>query len=197
MHFNIILLAGVAAAFPHLQEHQERQSLPNLPLSENEQNSGPFESLVFNPQEQFVDVRPGSAHQFVAPGPNDKRGPCPGLNAAANHGFLPHSGITTIPQSKKYLSPCALAHIFSNKFICTAVSGLAAAYGFGPEFAAALSAIAIALTGDPTTGTWSIGGKYPPGLLGGLLSTPGGITNSHNTYESDASIARVSFITIV
>lgn len=29
-----------------------------------------------------------TAHQFVAPGPNDIRGPCPGLNAAANHNFL-------------------------------------------------------------------------------------------------------------
>jgi hypothetical protein len=26
-----------------------------------------------------------TAHQYVAPGPNDIRGPCPGLNAAANH----------------------------------------------------------------------------------------------------------------
>ena len=26
-----------------------------------------------------------TAHAFVAPGPNDIRGPCPGLNTAANH----------------------------------------------------------------------------------------------------------------
>lgn len=26
-----------------------------------------------------------TAHQFTAPGPNDIRGPCPGLNTAANH----------------------------------------------------------------------------------------------------------------
>ncbi|KAK5716062.1 hypothetical protein LTR15_009887 [Elasticomyces elasticus] len=36
-----------------------------------------------------------TAHQFVAPGANDVRGPCPGLNAAANHNFLAHDGITT------------------------------------------------------------------------------------------------------
>lgn len=29
-----------------------------------------------------------TAHQFQKPGPNDIRGPCPGLNAAANHNFL-------------------------------------------------------------------------------------------------------------
>lgn len=72
-----------------------RQSLPsNLPLSEFEGNSGPIPSLGFNPADQFVDVRPGTIHQFISPGPSDKRGPCPGLNAAANHGFLPRSGIT-------------------------------------------------------------------------------------------------------
>jgi Peroxidase, family 2 len=70
-----------------------------LPTSENEGNSGPINSVVFNAQDQFVDVRPGTANRFIAPGPNDKRGPCPGLNAAANHGFLPRSGITDIPQS--------------------------------------------------------------------------------------------------
>ncbi|KAF5365908.1 hypothetical protein D9758_006642 [Tetrapyrgos nigripes] len=32
------------------------------------------------------------AHQWIAPGPNDFRGPCPGLNTLANHGFLPRDG---------------------------------------------------------------------------------------------------------
>ena len=29
------------------------------------------------------------AHPFIAPGPNDQRGPCPGLNTLANHGVCP------------------------------------------------------------------------------------------------------------
>ncbi|KAJ8081092.1 hypothetical protein PM082_017933 [Marasmius tenuissimus] len=33
-----------------------------------------------------------SAYPWQAPGPNDLRGPCPGLNTLANHGFLPRSG---------------------------------------------------------------------------------------------------------
>lgn len=37
-------------------------------------------------------------YQFVAPGPGDARGECPGLNAMANHGYLPHNGIATIEQ---------------------------------------------------------------------------------------------------
>lgn len=52
----------------------------------------------FNAQDQYVDVSPGSAHEFRPPGPTDIRGQCPGLNAAANHGFLSRSGITTITE---------------------------------------------------------------------------------------------------
>ncbi|KAF9265234.1 Cloroperoxidase [Marasmius fiardii PR-910] len=33
-----------------------------------------------------------SAHAWQAPGPNDSRSPCPGLNTLANHGFLPRNG---------------------------------------------------------------------------------------------------------
>lgn len=36
-----------------------------------------------------------TAHYFVPPGPDDIRGPCPGLNTAANHNFIAHDGITT------------------------------------------------------------------------------------------------------
>ncbi|KAI9375899.1 Chloroperoxidase [Aspergillus egyptiacus] len=33
-----------------------------------------------------------TAREWVAPGPGDSRGPCPGLNTLANHGYLPHDG---------------------------------------------------------------------------------------------------------
>jgi hypothetical protein len=32
------------------------------------------------------------AKPWTAPGPNDARGPCPGLNTLANHGYLPSNG---------------------------------------------------------------------------------------------------------
>ncbi|KAG4429585.1 hypothetical protein IFR05_014934 [Cadophora sp. M221] len=172
MRLLLYTFVNTALAFPGmLPDIRARQSLPtNLPLSSQEGNSGPIPSLSFNAADQFVDVRPGTTHQFIAPGSNDKRGLCPGLNAAANHGFLPRSGIATIAQT---------------------VTGLGQAYSLGNEFAAALAVIAIALTGDPIGGTWSIGGSYSPSLLGGLLSNPSGIDWSHNTYESDASPTRV------
>ena len=93
-------LAALALA-PNGPNIIARQDLPsNLPLSQSEGNSGPIPSLSFDPVDQFVNVAPGSPHQYVPPTSTDKRGPCPGLNAAANHGFLPHNGIPNIPQSE-------------------------------------------------------------------------------------------------
>ncbi|CAE6538898.1 unnamed protein product, partial [Rhizoctonia solani] len=37
-----------------------------------------------------MDTAPG--HEFQPPTPEDSRSPCPALNAAANHNYLPHSG---------------------------------------------------------------------------------------------------------
>lgn len=45
-----------------------------------------FEPLrIFNAKAQYIDVSEGSGHEYRAPGPTDLRGPCPGLNALANH----------------------------------------------------------------------------------------------------------------
>jgi hypothetical protein len=40
---------------------------------------------IFDKEKQYINITKGSGHEFVAPGPNDLRGPCPGLNAFANH----------------------------------------------------------------------------------------------------------------
>jgi hypothetical protein len=34
-------------------------------------------------------------YAFRAPSGSDQRGPCPGLNALANHGYIAHDGITS------------------------------------------------------------------------------------------------------
>lgn len=34
---------------------------------------------IFHAEAQLVDVGPGSGHEWIAPGPEDLRGPCPGL----------------------------------------------------------------------------------------------------------------------
>lgn len=35
-------------------------------------------------------------HEFQPPKDDDQRGPCPGLNALANHGYLPRSGVAGV-----------------------------------------------------------------------------------------------------
>lgn len=44
-----------------------------------------FEAIpTFDAEAQLIDISEGSGHEWVAPGPDDLRGPCPGLNAFAN-----------------------------------------------------------------------------------------------------------------
>lgn len=37
-------------------------------------------------------------HAFQAPGEGDQRGPCPGLNVLANHGYISRDGITSFAE---------------------------------------------------------------------------------------------------
>lgn len=39
----------------------------------------------FDAKAQYINISKGSGHEYVAPGADDLRGPCPGLNAFANH----------------------------------------------------------------------------------------------------------------
>jgi hypothetical protein len=50
----------------------------------------------FNAGAQFIPTT--GQYSFRPPGPNDQRGNCPGLNALANHGYIPHNGIATTAQ---------------------------------------------------------------------------------------------------
>ena len=50
----------------------------------------------FDPKTQLISTT--GDHQFIAPGPDDARGPCPGLNALANHGYLPRNGRANVVQ---------------------------------------------------------------------------------------------------
>lgn len=68
-------LAGQAAAFPGLADQYAAQS------SEKGKRVNGI-SPGFDVEAQRIDV--SGEHAFVPPGPGDKRGPCPGLNALAN-----------------------------------------------------------------------------------------------------------------
>jgi hypothetical protein len=112
-----------------------------------------------------------TAHQFVAPGPNDIRGPCPGLNAAANHNFLAHDGITTFNE------------------LVDAQQNL---YNVGYDLATLLAVLGLTLTDvDLVTEKLSIGfdatsrTSVSPLLTG---SEPG--LDGHNKFEADTSLTR-------
>ncbi|KAF7196971.1 Dothistromin biosynthesis peroxidase dotB [Pseudocercospora fuligena] len=123
---------------------------------------------TFDAKDQYVDVTDSGPNPFKAPGSGDLRGECPGLNAAANHGFLPRSGKATIQQT---------------------VDGLGKAYNMSPELAIGLAAIAILISGDIPSATWSIGSGFAS-TLPLVLSNPKGIVGTHNKYEGDSSIVR-------
>ncbi|KAF8160227.1 putative oxidase [Mycena galopus ATCC 62051] len=129
-----------------------------------------FERRTGFSTDQLIDVE--GVHAFQPPGPNDFRGPCPGLNALANHGYISRTGIDSvfnmITQSTQVLS-------------------------FGTDFATMVGVLGCfgADLYDPTL-PLSIGAAPPANqTIGGLLgSAPSGLDGTHNQFESDASPTR-------
>ncbi|KAK5115477.1 hypothetical protein LTR62_001136 [Meristemomyces frigidus] len=121
---------------------------------------------IFNAKAQLVDVSAGSGHEFVPPSGSDLRGPCPGLNAMANHNFLPHDGWATIAQF---------------------IDATNSVVGMGVDLATFLAVFGAVIDGSGTA--WSIGGS-PTLAEAGTVLGGNGISGSHNKYESDASPTR-------
>lgn len=117
------------------------------------------------------------AHQFVPPDySKDIRGPCPGLNTAANHNFLAHDGITTFAE------------------LVDAQQNL---YNVGYDLANLLALLGLTLTdGDIATEKLSIGcdatkrTSINPLLTG---NEPG--LDGHNKFEADTSLTRNDYFT--
>ncbi|KAJ4343710.1 hypothetical protein N0V95_006540 [Ascochyta clinopodiicola] len=127
-----------------------------------------FEPInTFNAEKQYINIEAGSGHEYVPPGSGDLRGPCPGLNAFANHNFIPHSGYATVQQY---------------------IDATMKVVGMGTQLSLFLSVLGGALDGDLLN--WSIGGT-PSVAQGGVTGVLGnGLSGSHNKYEGDASPTR-------
>lgn len=118
-----------------------------------------------------------TAHAFVAPNPKtDIRGPCPGLNVAANHNFISHDGVITFNEL---------------------VDAQQNIYNVGYDLATLLALLGLTLTdGDLVTEKLSIGcdatsrTSFSPVLTG---SEPG--LAGHNKFEADSSLTRNDFFT--
>ncbi|KAH0280839.1 Cloroperoxidase, partial [Aureobasidium melanogenum] len=117
-------------------------------------------------------------HAFQPPNfeNGDQRGPCPGLNALANHGYISRDGIAGFVE------------------VIAAVNQV---YGMGIELITVLAVMGTVGVGNPLSLNpgFSIGGKSQKsnnilGNLLGLLGTPRGLNGAHNWIESDSSNTR-------
>ncbi|EME42780.1 hypothetical protein DOTSEDRAFT_176075 [Dothistroma septosporum NZE10] len=156
----------------HERSVEEKRQLPSTTAaqtySKSRKNCGVVDCLVFNANEQFVSTT--GQYAYASPSAGQIRGPCPGLNAAANHGYLDRSGVQTME---------------------TTINGLGSLYGMSVDLAGFLAAYAIIFDGDPVLGTWSIGGPPPSDTVtDAILGQGQGITWAHNIYEGDTSIGR-------
>ncbi|TGJ80919.1 heme-thiolate peroxidase [Xylaria hypoxylon] len=132
--------------------------------------------LLFDPLTKPVDV--SGKHSFRAPDfkNGDQRGPCPGLNALANHGYIPHDGVVSLLE---------------------VIEKANTVFGMSLDLVALLAGVATVYNGNPLSLNpgFSIGGVSPKsnnilGNLFGLLGKPRGLDGSHNTIESDSSATR-------
>lgn len=182
---NSLLAAGYlasAVAFPahHLSDLEERGLLSGLLDVTSDLLQGIERGLedtlsALDPfKNKAVDV--SGDHAFQPPSPTDQRGPCPGLNALANHGYIHRSGVTSL---------------------IDAVSGMHQVYNMGIDLALILAVMGVVWTGDPISldPSFSIGGNSTAvwnalDNVQGVLSTPQGISHSHNFLEADASPTR-------
>ncbi|KAH8731968.1 hypothetical protein GQ44DRAFT_722127 [Phaeosphaeriaceae sp. PMI808] len=168
-HFGAVLavLAPAINAFPAAAMLDVAANDPQI-LTRADAATALFEPIpIFNAEKQLINVTKGSGHEYVPPGLGDLRGPCPGLNAFANHNFLPHNGYATVQQ---YID------------VTTKVVGM------GPLLSLFLSVYGGAIDGDVLS--WSMGGKpsLTQGGVTGVLAN--GLIGSHNKYEGDASPTR-------
>ncbi|KAF2491850.1 Cloroperoxidase [Lophium mytilinum] len=134
---------------------------------------GQASAVEFDARAQLVDVT--RKHQFQPPGVGDLRGPCPALNALANHGFIPHNGIATIDE---------IVNASMNVF------------GLGYDLAHLAAIYGTAMSVSTDLSHMSIGGPAPLGSTPAnssviLLVNPGGLDTTHAAFEHDCSATRI------
>ncbi|KAI8168790.1 Dothistromin biosynthesis peroxidase dotB [Colletotrichum sp. SAR 10_70] len=132
--------------------------------------------LLFDPLTAPIDVT--GDHEFIAPDfeNGDQRGPCPGLNALANHGYIARNGVTSLVE---------------------VTAGINTIFGMGIDIASILAVMGTVFVGNPLSlnpgfsiGYESSGSQNILGNVLGLLGTPRGLNGSHNIIEGDSSLTR-------
>ncbi|KIJ40725.1 hypothetical protein M422DRAFT_230090 [Sphaerobolus stellatus SS14] len=162
------VLASTVLAFPAheslagLSREVLDQIIPTLKLAKPPPPPGPLNDtsakLVNDPAHPWLPLRHG-----------DIRGPCPGLNTLASHGYLPRNGIATPAQI---------------------VNAVQEGFNMGNDLAVFVTYAAFLVDGNLVTNLLSIGSKTPltgpnppaPAIVGGL--------DTHAVFEGDASTTR-------
>lgn len=170
-----------SSALRHTKRASNHRRQSSCPFNSNHQGAAPYNSDY--PYTGAKNGLPGTgiggikvpadgdtAHAFEAAGPNDIRGPCPGLNTAADHHFLSHDGITTFTE------------------LVDAQQNL---YNVGYDLAVTLATLGVGLDGDVVTGKLSIGcdATSRTSATGSLLGDELGL-DGHNKFEEDTSLTR-------
>ena len=98
---GLVLATGSQAMCPYakraledpdfFKRHLEKHEAAHGGKQKRQTGPGGLPFTTFD-EDQLVDVT--GQYAWQAPGPNDLRGPCPGLNALANHGYFPHVSIS-------------------------------------------------------------------------------------------------------
>lgn len=164
-----LILAANTLALPQyeslagLSERELEDILPRLNIVKPQPPPGPLSDtsakLVNDKAHPWRPLIPGI----------DIRGPCPGLNTLASHGYLPRNGVATPAQI---------------------VNAVQEGFNMGNDLAVFVTYAAFLVDGNPLTNLMSIGGKTiftgidppKPAIVGGL--------NTHAVFEGDASMTR-------
>jgi len=166
----VLALASIATSFPQygslagLSRSELDAIIPTL-KRQNGRVPPPPPPLEFN----GTKLVNNADHPFIAAGPDDMRGPCPGLNTLASHGYIPRSGIA---------SPVQI------------IEGVMEGLNMGHDMAVFVAYLGFLVNGNPLTNLVSIGMKTP--LTGGDPPPPaivGGL-DTHGTFEGDTSMTR-------
>ncbi|KAF6755032.1 aromatic peroxygenase precursor [Ephemerocybe angulata] len=136
--------------------------LPTLSSTRPGNTPGP---LKYNGTKLIYD----KDHEWQPTKPGDIRGPCPGLNTLASHGYLPRNGVATPAQIINAVQECFNMENLTARFLTYA---------------------AFLVDGNLVTDLLSIGGKTKltgpdspgPATIGGL--------STHAVFEGDSSMTR-------
>ncbi|KAH1272502.1 hypothetical protein KXX33_004743 [Aspergillus fumigatus] len=169
----ILGLGSLASGFPDRMGGSAHMNCPYAALKKGE-DAELGKRFLFDSLTKPIDVT--GVHAFQPPRKGDQRGPCPALNALANHAYIPRSGVVSFAE------------------VIAAVNKV---YGMGVDLATILALMGLVWTGNPLAlvPSFSIGGR-DPGVnnllnnLGGLLGEPQGLIGSHNFIEADSSNTR-------